>query len=139
MEILAKDCRTYVPGEFDKRSADVEDCDRIARDDVWSDEGPRKHLIEATVACNLALRCCQLIPPEHFQFEIETRIKLQALYGTSLGYLGRYYEAHRHLNEAMALLSKSATGLQGPAAGDHQTASCRGLSGAVEKRNMGDS
>jgi hypothetical protein len=62
--------------------------------------------LQACVTCSEALRLCPLLSPAFVDFEISQKIKAQTLYSLSLGYLGRYFEAHRHLSEAQALLSK---------------------------------
>lgn len=62
--------------------------------------------VSVCVLCNSALDLCRLANPTDAPFEQKERIKAQCLYAVALARLGRFYEAHRRLNEAAALLSK---------------------------------
>lgn len=66
----------------------------------------RKLWISVSVLCNTSLDFCRLLHPGLESFEVKERVKALCLYAVSLGRLGRFYEAHRRLNEANALLSK---------------------------------
>lgn len=79
----------------------------------WRNVLRRMKLMQACCCFNLAWRLLYLTPPEHIGTEMELRIKNDSLYGLALGYLDRPFEAHRHLNQAMALLSKTQSGLAG--------------------------
>lgn len=59
-------------------------------------------------SCSRALKIIPYLPPAFFNHETQEKIKILTLYGLSLGHLGRYFEAHRRFNEALALLSKQS-------------------------------
>ncbi len=79
----------------------------------WQNYSVRAKLVHATAFLHLALRLLRIVAPSHLGLEIELRIKYQSIYGIALAYLNRFFESHRHLNQAMALLSKSPGGLGG--------------------------
>jgi hypothetical protein len=62
--------------------------------------------VAVSVLCNTTLEFCRLLHPNLDNFEKKERIKALCLYSVALSRLGRFYEAHRRLNEADALLSK---------------------------------
>ncbi|GAB4143491.1 MAG: hypothetical protein Tsb009_14590 [Planctomycetaceae bacterium] len=70
----------------------------------------RRRLVQVTAICYLGLEVAHLISPDELERELFLRIKLQTFYGAALGHLDRYFEAHRRLNEATALLSKTRVG-----------------------------
>ena len=55
----------------------------------------------------LALDLCQELPPALGVADSRLRIGASTLYGLALGRLGRFFEAHRRLNEAHGWLSKT--------------------------------
>jgi hypothetical protein len=59
-----------------------------------------------TILTRSALEFCRLLHPKLGSFEGKERVKALCLYGVALARLYRFYEAHRRLNEANALLSK---------------------------------
>jgi hypothetical protein len=59
-----------------------------------------------TVLVSSALEFCRFLHPMLAPFEAKERVKALCLYGVALARLCRFYEAHRRLNEAHALLSK---------------------------------
>ncbi|MEM9703547.1 MAG: hypothetical protein AAF907_14005, partial [Planctomycetota bacterium] len=61
--------------------------------------------LAATVACNVGEDLCKRLPPALLDFECRSLVKLNALYALALANLGRFYEAHRRLNDAHATLS----------------------------------
>jgi hypothetical protein len=58
------------------------------------------------ILARLALQGCVYAPPSLINFELEERVEALTYLGLALGHLGRFFEAHRRLNEAEALLSK---------------------------------
>ena len=67
----------------------------------------RKLWAHGCAMCRLVIDLAAHLHPRNLQAEVRLRVKLSALYGLALGRLDRYFEAHRRLNEASALLSKS--------------------------------
>jgi hypothetical protein len=63
--------------------------------------------VQACGLCWLTLDLCDELPSALLASESGLRIVACSLYGLALGRLGRFYEAHRRLNEAHAWLSKS--------------------------------
>jgi hypothetical protein len=59
-----------------------------------------------TILADSALEFCRLLHPILAAFEGKERVKALCLCGVALARLCRFYEAHRRLNEANALLSK---------------------------------
>lgn len=55
--------------------------------------------------------------PEHWPDELKFKSKLHTIYGLALANLDRFYEAHRHLNEATGILSKSGSPADATASG----------------------
>ena len=72
------------------------------------DEKSRRRWGQATILCFLGIDLCKHLHPQFFQSELKLKIKMHTLYGLSLAYLDRPFEASRHFNEAKALLSKAA-------------------------------
>ncbi len=70
-------------------------------------ESAKKHWVWATILCNRSLSLIRHLPPdeESLSDDLRLRVEFLAYYGLALGYLGRWFEAHRRLNEADALLS----------------------------------
>lgn len=62
---------------------------------------------QVTIICNVGIDFCKHLHPAQLSDEMEFKIKLHSLYSLGLANLGRFYEAHRHLNEAHALLTKA--------------------------------
>jgi hypothetical protein len=69
--------------------------------------------VRAGGLCWLTLDLCDELPSALLADETRLRIAASSLYGLALGRLGRFYEAHRRLNEAHAWLSKSG-GMSAP-------------------------
>jgi len=67
--------------------------------------------VQVTAICYHAIGLCKHLPPEIQEDAIRLYCKLHTIYGLALAYLGRFFEAQRHINEATALLSKSRAGL----------------------------
>ncbi|MBL9188788.1 MAG: hypothetical protein JNK23_14995 [Opitutaceae bacterium] len=65
--------------------------------------------VEVCGLCWLALNLCYYLPPALLVQDAHLRIKTLTLYGLALGWLGRFHEAHRNLDEAHAWLSKLHT------------------------------
>lgn len=63
--------------------------------------------VRACALCGQALDIAFDLHPDLLQEDLRLRIRASTVYGLALGRLGRFYEAHRRLNEAHALLSKS--------------------------------
>ncbi len=63
--------------------------------------------------CWLCIDLCKGLSAAYSDFEVSARVKCNTLYGLALGYLSRFSEAHRRLNEGHALLSRSRSGLKG--------------------------
>jgi len=64
--------------------------------------------IKVTALCSVALDMTRYLSTAYLDDEIEARYHLHSSYAIALANLDRFYEAHRHLNEALALLSKSS-------------------------------
>jgi hypothetical protein len=54
----------------------------------------------------IILTACSFCPPVLFEFEMSQRVEVLGHHGLALAHLGRFFEAHRRLNEAAALRSK---------------------------------
>ncbi len=63
--------------------------------------------VRACALCGQALDLAFDVHPDLLPEDLRLRIRASTVYGLALGRLGRFYEAHRRLNEAHALLSKS--------------------------------
>ncbi len=87
-------------------SAGSNDADPEARAQI------RALWVEVTALCNTAMDLLNHLHPAYLNVEIEEHIKCQTMYGLALGHLGRFFEAHRRLNEAGAVLSKMANTLE---------------------------
>lgn len=68
--------------------------------------------VQVTAICYHAIGLCKHLHPEIQEDAVRLYCKLHTLYGLALAYLGRFFEAQRHINEATALLSKSRAGLE---------------------------
>ena len=64
---------------------------------------------KASIACNVGIDLCKHMSPALLQDELLAKVKFHAIYALALANLGRSFEAHRHLNEAHAILSKADT------------------------------
>jgi len=64
--------------------------------------------IKVTALCSVALDMTRYLSTAYLDDEIEARYHLHSSYAIALANLDRFFEAHRHLNEALALLSKSS-------------------------------
>jgi hypothetical protein len=62
---------------------------------------------QACALCRMVIDLCANLHPNHLQAELALREKYSTLYGLALGRLDRFFEAHRRLNEAGAILSNS--------------------------------
>lgn len=51
-----------------------------------------------------ALQMCRSLSPEYHQADCDLRVRVLTLYATALGYLNRFSEANRRLNEAHAVI-----------------------------------
>jgi hypothetical protein len=60
--------------------------------------------LQVSVLSNLLLEARSLMSPDDYETEYRIRLKTMANYGLALGRLGRFFEAHRRLKEATALL-----------------------------------
>lgn len=70
------------------------------------DSEVKKMFVYVSILCNTCLFFCRYLHPALESFEFKERVKALCLYSVSLARLGRFFEAHRRLNEAHALLSK---------------------------------
>jgi hypothetical protein len=68
------------------------------------DDDIKRLWLTVTVLCNSSVELCRLIHPAMASMEQRERCKGLSLYAVALARLGRFYEAHRRLNEANALL-----------------------------------
>jgi hypothetical protein len=69
---------------------------------------------QVCIVANVGLDFCNQLPVAFMLEDYSLRIKLHALYSAGLANLGRTHEAHRHLNDGMALLSKTADAVNKP-------------------------
>lgn len=76
------------------------------------DEETRKLWVEVCALCALSLDLCLDLPPSLWEHDSRLRIFAGTLYGLALGRLGRFFEAHRRLNEAHGWLSKTEAKLE---------------------------
>ena len=67
--------------------------------------------VQTTILCNHGLRILRKLDPSQHVEGFRMQIKLHTLYGVALANIDRFSEAHRHINEAMALGSKVASSL----------------------------
>jgi SIR2-like protein len=67
----------------------------------------RRLWAQASALCRMVIDLCAHLHPSHLQAELAVREKFSTLYGLALGRLDRFFEAHRRLNEAGAILSNS--------------------------------
>lgn len=72
----------------------------------WRHHAVRDEWLRVTRLCNLGVDWCKHLPPSALKLDLETRIRLHSYYAVALANLDRFYEAHRHLTEALALQSK---------------------------------
>lgn len=72
-----------------------------------------KHWLVVSALCWLCIDLCRSLDPDFADFEVSSKVKCNTLYGLALGYLNRFTEAHRRLNEAHALMSRGRRGLRG--------------------------
>jgi hypothetical protein len=68
---------------------------------------PREVWQQVCVACNIGVDFCKHLPAQFLADELRLKARAHTLYSLGLANLGRFYEAHRHLNDAQALLSLS--------------------------------
>lgn len=71
-------------------------------------EDPKAYWVAVAAICFNGLDFCKHLRPAYWGNEIRYKCKFQAIYSIALANLSRFYEAHRHLNEAEAMLSKAA-------------------------------
>ena len=67
--------------------------------------------LQTTVICFTGIDLAKHIHASLTNGEILLKCKLHTIYGLALARLDRFYEAHRHLNESIALLSKASNSL----------------------------
>ena len=66
----------------------------------------RRHWIQVAILAECSMTWASLVPPSTMEFEMTKRIHALSHQGLALGRLGRFFEAHRVVTEADALLSK---------------------------------
>lgn len=72
----------------------------------WQGNRVRGEWLRLTRLCNLGIDWCKHLSPAARKIDAEVRIRLQSYYAVALANLDRFYEAHRHLNEAFGILAK---------------------------------
>lgn len=66
----------------------------------------RKSWLKVAQLCNLGIDWCRHLPAECLSSEMQIKVRLHSYYAVALANLDRFYEAHRHLDEASGLNSK---------------------------------
>lgn len=75
--------------------------------DLLSKQRVAMRWVEVCMICHETIKLCPHLDASILTAEILLRTKVATFYGLALGQLGRFFEAHRRLNEAEALLSKN--------------------------------
>lgn len=75
-------------------------------DQEWRREDVRDEWLRVTRICNLGIDWCKHLSPAALKLDLELRVRLHSYYAVALANLDRFYEAHRHLTEALAIQSK---------------------------------
>ncbi|HET6410119.1 MAG TPA: hypothetical protein VFG14_19675, partial [Chthoniobacteraceae bacterium] len=76
------------------------------QEQAWRREDVRGEWLRVTRICNLGIDWCKHLPPDALRLDLELRVRLHSYYAVALANLDRFYEAHRHLTEALAIQSK---------------------------------
>ena len=70
------------------------------------DKEIRRVWLRVTQLCNLGIDWCKHLPARFLQLELQLKVRMHSYYAVALANLDRFYEAHRHLDEAAGLNSK---------------------------------
>ena len=62
--------------------------------------------LQTAVLCRCVLEYCSYMPPAMLEYDLSIQVSAITNHGLASGHVGRYFEAHRRLNEADAFLSK---------------------------------
>ena len=85
---------------FVRRAKRLSRVRKLAKDNLSA----RQCWLTTSILCSVALDLCRLLPAGMEDFSAKERAKALSLYGLSLGYLGRFHEAHRRIGEARAII-----------------------------------
>jgi NAD-dependent SIR2 family protein deacetylase len=66
----------------------------------------RVEWLKVTRLCNLGIDWCKHLRVGSFQMECELRVRMHSYYAVALANLDRFFEAHRHINQANGINSK---------------------------------
>jgi hypothetical protein len=80
-------------------------CQRCSRPALRRETG--ETWLTVTALTNAAIEVAYFHPPGNEEFIMVMRSRAEAIYGLALGHLHRFYEAHRHINNAHALAMRS--------------------------------